>query len=58
MDQWRPDRMKLSVRGDTLRAWLNGKELFADGVKDADLKDGAAGLYAEDHYCSKFFRAK
>ena len=38
--------MRLQAVGQTLRAWLNGRELFAGGVKDAALKAGTAGLYA------------
>lgn len=48
---WRLDRVRVLVKGDTIRAWLNGKELFPGGVKDPDLKTGTAGLYAENPAC-------
>ncbi len=47
LHQWRVDAMRLEARGDTLRAWLNGKEVFPAGVKDPGLKSGTFGLYAE-----------
>jgi hypothetical protein len=47
LHQWRMDRMRLEAVGDTLRAWLNGNEVFPGGVKDAALKTGTFGLYAE-----------
>ena len=43
---WRMDRMKLQAVGATLRAWINGGEVFPEGVEDAQLKVGSAGLYA------------
>ncbi len=42
----RMERMRLQAVGQTLRAWLNGQEVFPGGVKDAALKVGTAGLYA------------
>ena len=45
---WRMDRMKLQAAGGALRVWVNGKEVFKDPVKDADLKSGTVGLYAEN----------
>jgi hypothetical protein len=47
LHQWRMDRMRLAVAGDRLHAWINGQAVFPSGVKDADLKTGTAGLYAE-----------
>ncbi len=47
LHQWRVDAMRLEARGDTLHAWLNGKEVFPTAVRDPDLKSGTFGLYAE-----------
>jgi len=46
LHRWRMDRMRLQAVGQTLRATLNGKELFDKPVRDADLNAGTAGLYA------------
>ncbi len=48
LHQWRMDRMKLQATGRVLRAWINGREVFAEPVRDADLQAGTAGLYAEN----------
>ncbi|HUT35180.1 MAG TPA: hypothetical protein VNE39_16945 [Planctomycetota bacterium] len=47
LHHWRVDTMRLEAKGDTLRAWLNGKEVFPAAVKDPDLKAGTFGLCAE-----------
>jgi hypothetical protein len=47
LHQWQMDRMRLQAVGDTLRAWINGKEVFPSGVKDGALKAGTAGLYSQ-----------
>jgi hypothetical protein len=42
------DRLRLSVKDDMLYARVNDKEIFPEGVKDADLKAGTVGLYSEN----------
>jgi len=44
---WLLDRIRLQAAGEVLRAWVNGKEVFAGGVRDAHLAAGAPGLYAQ-----------
>lgn len=46
---WRVDRLRLEARGDALQAWLNGRPIFPDGVKDGALKTGTFGLFADGH---------
>ena len=48
---WRLDRLRLAAKGGVLRGWVNGKEVFPGGVKDAAFKAGAVGLYAESPSC-------
>jgi len=48
LNHWRMDRLRLAAKGDTLRAWVNGKELFPGGIRDSALRRGTAGLYAEN----------
>jgi hypothetical protein len=48
ISSWRLDRVRALVKGDTLQMWINEEEVFAGGVKDADLKEGAFGLCAEN----------
>jgi hypothetical protein len=45
---WRMDRVRLQAVGSRLRAWINGKPVFGEGVHDGDLPTGTAGLYAEN----------
>ena len=45
------ERLKLSAKGDVIRATVNGKEVFPDGVKDGDLATGMPGLYSA-HRCA------
>ena len=48
LPEWRMDRMRLQAKGSALRAWVNGRSVFAGPVTDADLPSGTAGLYAEN----------
>jgi len=45
------DRLELSARGEVIRATVNGKDVFPNGVKDGDLKEGMPGLYSA-HRCA------
>ena len=47
LHQWRVDHMRLEARGEELRAWLNGKEVFPAPIRDPALSSGAFGLFAD-----------
>jgi hypothetical protein len=47
-EKWRMDRIEFQAKGNELQAWVNGRQVFPEAVKDEDLKQGAPGLYAEN----------
>ncbi|KKN08579.1 hypothetical protein LCGC14_1055360, partial [marine sediment metagenome] len=45
------DRLRLSAKGDVIRATVNGKDIFPGGAKDGDLTIGMPGLYSVHGCC-------
>jgi hypothetical protein len=58
LKSWKLDRLRVQVKGDTVRAWVNGQELFSGGVKNADPARGSIGLYARTLSCFDNVRVK